>query len=36
MKPNWDTEVFGLGEDTVGQISGTNRQIIYKDPVLIS
>lgn len=21
-KPNWTTEVFGIGEDTVGQISG--------------
>lgn len=32
----WATEVFGLGENTVGQITGRERKVIYKEPVLIS
>jgi hypothetical protein len=30
------TEVFGLGENTVGQITGRSRKVIYKEPVLIA
>lgn len=30
------TEVFGVGENSVGQITGKQRQVIYKEPVLIS
>lgn len=32
----WNTEVFGFGENTVGQITGKERKVIYKEPVLIS
>lgn len=32
----WSTEVFGFGENTVGQITGKERKVIYKEPVLIS
>lgn len=28
--------MFGLGENTVGQITGRERKVIYKEPVLIS
>lgn len=28
--------MFGIGENTVGQITGIERKIIYKEPVLIS
>ena len=31
----WRTEVFGIGENTVGQILGRPSQIQYSEPVLI-
>ena len=35
-REGWETEVFGLGENTVGQITGRFSRTIYKEPILIS
>lgn len=34
--PNWATEVFGIGENTVGQILGKQTQIMYDTPIIIA
>ena len=33
---NWATEIFGVGENTMGQILGRPNHTLYQDPVIVS